>query len=362
MKRSKEGVTIKDVAQLAGVAPSTVSKVMNGSSEISQETMHKVNKAVKKLNFRPNSIARSLRKNHTLTIGMINGEETSSIPFTFIMPLMVGVEETAREQGFSVFLCNTHGKGEHEKNYLETLIDKQVSGIIFVNAKPEPRGAPALELGSLPYVFLYQYAPKAPVPSVMPDDLAGGYKATRYLIELGHTRIGYINGENSYHVTQLRFEGYRKALKEARLTFDPGLVQFPNTWYEEGGYDSAKIFMRLREPPTAIFCANDELAIGALEATKELGLRVPEDVSLVGYDDRHEAVHKRPPLTTVALPFYDMGKLAFTLLLSMIRGEKVETGIHYVQCPLIQRSSATVKPSRSRISAVRRKGGEVVQP
>ncbi len=359
--RAKKGTTIKDVAQLAGVSPSAVSMVMNGSSRISTETIARVENAVQKLNYRPNSIARSLRKNHTLTIGMINSEETSSSPFTFIMPLMVGVEETAREQGFSVFLCNSHGKSEHEKNYLETLIDKQVSGIIFVNAKPEPRGAPALELGSLPYVFLYQYAPKVRVPSVMPDDSAGGYKATRYLAELGHTRIGYINGENSYQVTQLRFEGYRKALTDAGLPFDPSLVQFPNTWFEEGGYDSAKIFMRLPKPPSAIFCANDELAIGALEAIKELGLRVPQDVSLVGYDDRHEAVHKRPPLTTVALPFYEMGKLALNLLLSMIRGEKIETGIHYVPCPLIERSSATAKSSRPLVS-VNLKGGDLARP
>jgi LacI family transcriptional regulator len=359
--RGKKGTTIKDVARLAGVSPSAVSMAMNGSSRISEETVARVQQAVQKLNYRPNSIARSLRKNHTLTVGMINNEETSSSPFTFIMPMMVGVEENAREQGFSVFLCNSHGKSEQEKSYLETLIDQQVSGIIFVNSKPEQRGAPALELASLPHVFLYQYAPNVRAPSIMPDDILGGYKATRYLADLGHTRIGYINGENSYHVTALRFEGYRKALKDAGLTFDSSLVQFPNTWFEEGGYDSAKVLMKLPEPPTAIFCANDELAIGALEAIKELSLRVPDDVSLVGYDDRQEAVHKRPPLTTVALPFYEMGKLALNLLLAEIRGEKVEAGIHYVQCPLIERSSAAVKQSRPLVSSVR-KGGEVARP
>lgn len=360
--KSKKGTTIKDVARLAGVSPSAVSMAMNGSSRISEETVARVQQAVQKLNYRPNSIARSLRKNHTRTIGMINGEETSSSPFTFIMPMMVGVEENAREQGFSVFLCNSHGKNEHEKSYLETLIDQQVSGIIFVNSKPEQRGPPALELGSLPYVFLYQYAPNVRAPSVMPDDIAGGYKATRYLANLGHTRIGYINGENSYHVTTLRFEGYHKALKDAGLTFNPSLVQFPNTWFEEGGYDSAKVLLQLPEPPTAIFCANDELAIGALEAIKELGLRVPEDVSLVGYDDRQEAIHKRPPLTTVALPFYEMGKLALNLLLAEIRGEKIEAGIHYVPCPLIERSSVTLKQSRPLVLSSRRKGGEVARP
>jgi LacI family transcriptional regulator len=359
--RGKKGTTIKDVARLAGVSPSAVSMAMNGSSRISEETVARVQQAVQKLNYRPNSIARSLRKNHTLTVGMINNEETSSSPFTFIMPMMVGVEENAREQGFSVFLCNSHGKSEQEKSYLETLIDQQVSGIIFVNSKPEQRGAPALELASLPHVFLYQYAPNVRAPSIMPDDILGGYKATRYLADLGHTRIGYINGENSYHVTALRFEGYRKALKDTGLTFDSSLVQFPNTWFEEGGYDSAKVLMKLPEPPTAIFCANDELAIGALEAIKELSLRVPDDVSLVGYDDRQEAVHKRPPLTTVALPFYEMGKLALNLLLAEIRGEKVEAGIHYVQCPLIERSSAAVKQSRPLVSSVR-KGGEVARP
>jgi LacI family transcriptional regulator len=356
MSVDKGPTTIKDVAQLAGVSPATVSLVINGSKRISAKTVARVNEAIEKLNFRPNSIARSLRKSHTLTTGIINHEIENISPF--LMSLMIGVEEAAREQGFSVFLCNSDGTLAREKSYLETLIDKQINGIIFVNSKPQPRSAPALDMGSLPYVFLYQYAPGVPVPSVMPDDRAGGYKATHYLSELGHRRIGYINGDQSYQASTRRFEGYRQALQDAGLSFDSSLVQLPNTWFEEGGYHSAKVLMQLPEPPTAVFCANDELAVGALEAVKELGLRVPNDVSLVGYDDRPEAAHKRPPLTTVALPFYEMGKLALNLLLAAIRGEDVEPGIHYVQCPLIERSSCAAISSRRQHVAQTRKGGE----
>jgi LacI family transcriptional regulator len=355
-RKNKDTVTIKDVAQLAGVAPSTVSKVLNGSERISQDTQARVQKAIQKLKYRPNSIARSLRKNHTLTIGMIHNEVISAIPFVTL--LMVGVEETASEQGFSVFLCNSNGHLEREKSYLEMLLDKQVDGIIFVNSKSQPRGAPALELGSLPYVFLYQYAPGVNAPSVMPDDVTGGYTATQHLIDLGHERIAYINGEQSYQASIRRFEGYCKALKDAGLPFDSSLVHLSNSWFEEGGYDGAKVLMQLPDPPTAIFCANDELAIGALEAIKELGLRVPDDVSLIGYDDRPEAAHKRPALSTVALPFYDMGKLALNLLLSIIRGQKVDVGIHYVQCPLIQRASVQ-RYVKSRVQSLA-KGGEKV--
>jgi LacI family transcriptional regulator len=144
--------------------------------------------AIKKLNFRPNAIARSLRKSSKLTIGILNSEVTAQSPY--IMPLMVGVEETARERGFSVFLCNTDGKAEREASYLEMLLDKQVNGVIFINSKSQPRAAPVIDLGPLPFAFLYQYAPDVAAPSVMPDDKPGGYTASKYLIDLGHERIG----------------------------------------------------------------------------------------------------------------------------------------------------------------------------
>ena len=347
---AERGTTIKDVARLAGVSPATVSLVINGSDRISAKTVARVNRAIEKLNFRPNSIARSLRKSRTLTIGMINTTEFSDAS-PFIMPLMVGVEEGAREHGFSVVLCNSDGNLDLEKDYLQMLIDQQVTGVIFVNSRSQPRGAPALDPGSLPHVFLYQYAPGVGAPSVTPDDKSGGYTATRYLLELGHRRIGYINGDQSFQASSHRYDGYRKALEDADLTFESRLVQLPNTWHEEGGYESAKALMQLPDPPSAIFCANDELAIGALEGLGELGLRVPDDVSLVGYDDRPEASHKRPPLTTVALPFHEMGKLALNLLLAMIRGEQVEPSIHYVPCPLIERSSCKPPSSHPHASA-----------
>lgn len=335
--RGTKEVTIKDVATLAGVSPSTVSKVMNGSTRISEATKVRVEVAIRKLGFRPSSIARSLRKNRTLSIGMINNAPTAGS--IFILPLMVGVEETARDQGFSVFLCNTNATPAREQYYLETLIDKQVDGIIFVDSKVHQRHMPAFDLGSIPLTFLYQYSPEAKAASVVPDDYQGGFMATKHLIDLGHQRVGYINGDLSFEATQLRLQGYCEALKAAGLPFDSTLVQHANTWLEEGGYRSAKELLTLKAPPTAIFCANDTLAVGALDALRDLNLDVPQDVALVGFDDRPEAEQKRPPLTTVALPFYQMGKLAVDLLLSTIRQGRVEAKVHRVACPLIVRHS-----------------------
>ena len=335
MKSAKE-VTIKDVAHLAGVSPSTVSKVINGSGRISEATKARVELAIRKVNFRPNAIARSLRKNSTLSVGMINNALTSAS--LFILPLMVGVEATAREEGFSVFLCNTDGTSARETYYLETLLDKQVDGLIFVDSRVHQRDLPAFALRDTPVVFLYQYASRD-VTSVVPDDYQGGCQATMHLLGLGHTRIAYINGDLTFEVTQLRLQGYRDALEGAGLPFDTRLVQQPNTWLEEGGYRSTFKLMTLPEPPTAIFCANDTLAVGALEALRELGLNVPRDVALVGFDDRPEAAQKRPPLSTVSLPFFQMGQLAMDLLLSAIREGKAEAGIHRVPCPLVVRRS-----------------------
>ena len=335
--REVREITIKDVAQLAGVSPSTVSKVMNGSGRISEATRARVELAIRKVNFRPNSIAQSLRKSSTLSIGMINNAPTSAS--LFILPLMVGVEATAREEGFSVFLCNTDDTSARETYYLETLLDKQVDGLIFVDSRVHQRNLPALALRGTPTTFLYQYATEGDVASVVPDDYQGACQATMHLLGLGHTRIAYINGDLTFEVTQLRLQGYRDALEGARLPFDTRFVQQSNTWLEEGGYRSALELMALPKPPTAIFCANDTLAVGALEALRKLGLSVPRDVALMGFDDRPEAAQKRPPLSTVALPFFQMGKLAMDLLLSAIRNGEAEACVHRVPCPLIIRQS-----------------------
>lgn len=339
MKNSSNAVTIRDVAQLAGVSPATVSKVLNGTSYVSTETRDRVLAAIDKLNFRPNTIARSLKKSRTLTIGLI----TDDLEGVFTISMMRGVEEVASAQGFSVFLCNSYGQMAREKAHLEVLMAKQVEGIILLSGyRVRERSAPALSVGEIPVVYLYQYTHDINAACVLPDDGGGAQLATQQLIRAGRRRIGFINGPPNYDATHQRQQGYQEALNAAGLVYEPALVRV-GKWHEQSGYQLAHDLMRLPKPPDALFCASDSIAVGALDALHELGLRVPEDVALVGFDNRHFSQYQRPPLTTVKLPLVEMGNLAGQLLLSAILNSKRDSGFHIVPCELIQRQSCGVE-------------------
>ncbi|NPV67691.1 MAG: LacI family DNA-binding transcriptional regulator [Anaerolineae bacterium] len=339
-KRSANAVTIHDVAQLAEVSPATVSKVINDVPYVSEETRQRVLAAIDKLNYRPNVIARSLRKSHTATIGLI----TDDLEGVFTMAMMRSIEEVASTQGFSVFLCNSYGEMSRERAHLEVLLAKQVSGVILMSGyKVRERGAPALELGRVPVVYLYQYTRDVDVPCIIPDDLGGGALGTRHLLDLGRRRIGFINGPLHFEASQQRLIGYQQALRNHGIPFDPALVR-TGKWNEQSGYELAHELMALPQPPDAIFCASDSLAAGALDALHELGLRIPQDVAVVGFDNRYFSGYQRPPLTTVALPLYEMGSLAGELLLKAIQGEPPHRVIHRVPCTLVKRLSCGAPP------------------
>ena len=339
MKKSSHAVTIRDVAQLAGVSPATVSKVLNGTSYVSTATRDRVLAAIDKLNFRPNSIARSLKKNRTQTIGLISDD----LEGVFTISMMRGIEEAARAQGFSVFLCNSYGQMALEKEHLEVLLANQVAGVILLSGyRVHERGAPALPLGSLPFVYLYQYTHDVAAPCVLPDDTGGARLGAGHLAVAGRRRIAFINGPTKYEATHQRQQGYREALEAAGLVYDPALVRV-GKWHEQSGYQLAHDLMRLPAPPDALFCASDSIAVGALDALHELGARVPEDVAVVGFDNRHFSQYQRPPLTTVRLPLVEMGNLAGQLLLSAIQTGRSESSRHIVPCELIQRQSCGVE-------------------
>lgn len=334
-KKLPRAVTIRDVARLAQVSPATVSKVLNNTPYVSEEARQRVYDAVTKLNFRPNIIARSLKLNHTATLGLI----TDDLEGVFTMSMMRGVEEVASAQGFSVFLCNSYGDAAREKAHLETLVAKQVDGVILLSGyRVRERGAPALDLGRLPVVYLYQYTRDIAAPCILPDDEAGGALGTRHLLETGRRRIGLINGPAHYEVTHLRLRGYRQELEKHGIPFDPALIR-SGKWHASSGYHLAHELMALPEPPDALFCTSDSLAAGALDALHELRLDVPGDVAVVGFDNRYFSAHQRPPLTTVALPLYEMGVLAGEILLKAIREGKEAAELHRVPCQLVKRQS-----------------------
>src|SRR5258706_1609076 len=206
MVRKLDTVTIKDVAQLAGVSPATVSKVWNGAPHVSSDAKERVQAAVTKLKFRPNIIAQSLKKSRTLTIGLI----TDDLEGVFTMSMMRGVEEAASAQGFSVFLCNSYGDMAREKAHLEVLMAQQVAGVILLSGyRVRQSGAPALSLAALPVVYLYQYTTDIDAPCVIPDDVGGGKLGTQQLVTAGRRRIAFINGPAHYEVTHQRLTGYR---------------------------------------------------------------------------------------------------------------------------------------------------------
>lgn len=337
MKRSNGAATIRDVAQLAGVSTATVSKILNDAPHVSADARQRVETAIEKLNFRPNTIARSLKKSRTLTLGLI----TDDIEGVFTMSLMRGVEEAANVKGFSVFLCNSFGDPARERAHLDALLAKQVDGIIMMSGySVRERGAPALPLHGVPVVYLYQYTRDIPAMCFIPDDENGGYLATSHLINTGHQRIAMINGPSKYEATHERLYGYQRALREAGLIFDPALVRV-GKWHENSGYTHTHNLMKMHTPPDALFCASDSIAIGAMDALHELGINIPEQVAVIGFDNRPAAPYQRPPLTTIALPLVEMGTMAGNALMgAILENSQVESPvIERVPCYLVQRES-----------------------
>lgn len=337
MKKTNGTVTIRDVAQLAGVSPATVSKVLNDAPHVSAESRERVTAAIAKLNFRPNTIARSLKKSRTLTLGLI----TDDIEGVFTMSLMRGVEQAASVQGFSVFLCNSFGEPAREKAHLDALLAKQVDGLVLLSGyRVRERGAPALPVGSVPVVYLYQYTRDIAAPSIIPDDEGGAYLATQHLLAQGRRRIALINGPSKYEATHHRLHGYQRALAEAGLKSDPALVRV-GKWHETSGYALTHELMALPEPPDALFCASDSIAVGALDALHQRSARIPDDVAVIGFDNRPFAPYQRPPLTTIALPLVEMGVMAGELLMNAILNNQWVDApvIHRAPCYLVQRES-----------------------
>ena len=335
--------TIRDVANLAKVSPASVSNVINNKPGVGQQTRALVLEAMEMLNYRPNNAARSLRAKKSLSIGLV----TEDIEGLFTTSLVRGVEDAIRDDGFHAFLCNSYGDEDLERSNSEALLAKQVDGLIFLNGyQVKGKATPIPPENNPPFVFLYQFAFDTSIPSVIPDDFQGGVIATEHLINLGHKRIGLINGPSNYEASQLRLEGYKHALEQVNIEFDPELVR-AGKWNQAEAYHFTKLLINLDHPPSAIFCTSDLFALGADSAIKEKGLRIPDDISLIGFDNRYFAKNQIPPLTTVELPLYEMGKLAGDLLLEEIKGPKMDAKIHRVPCKLIVRESTGEANGRS---------------
>ncbi len=308
-------VTLHKLARAAGVSVATASRALNeGSHPVNEATKQRILTLAEQMGYKPNLIARGLRTDRTLTIGIIVDSIVS--PFT---PIIIrGIQDHLQERHYFSFIINTDRDPAYESRAIDDLVGRSIDGVIHVELRL--RGAnPALDLVSKPYVFVHRLFSRADRNSVSVDDNYGAHLAMDHLARLGHTRIAYIGGPSGWDASANRLAGYGEALASRGIEYDPRLVSEGN-WELQSGFRAARSFLDIpeRERPTAIFAANDLMALGAIYAIQSAGLRVPEEIAVVGYDDREIASLSRPTITTVTLPCYEMGMASARLLLDLL--------------------------------------------
>ena len=323
-----------DVANEAQVSQTSVSLVLNFAegARLSPQTRQRVINAARKLGYQP--VRREKMASGTSTIAFFC-DEISTDPWAAVA--LNGVSEKAWEYGLSVTATVTHGDPEIEAAAFAQLAARPHAGLIYATINTRLiRANPAFF--NQPTILLNCHCAESLFSSVVPDEAEGGHAATNVLIRAGHKRIGYIGGEVGMEASRLRLRGYKRALAAANLPFDADLLHHGD-WQPPSGYLGARALVALPAPPTAIFCANDMMAVGCYDALRELGLRIPQDVAVMGYDDREIAQHMHPPLSTVVLPHYAMGTTAAELLFELVEHSTIRLRHVKVNCPVVSRQS-----------------------
>jgi LacI family transcriptional regulator len=305
---------MEDVARQAQVSTATVSRVLNGAGFVSEELRQRVFAAAKEFNYAPNGIARSMAKGQTLTVGLVVGDITSP----FFSHLARGVEDAVQANGYSLILCNADEDPTKEHAYLSILLEKRVDGILLAASNKDAGHVERLHESGVKLVLLDRVVPGLAVPAVQVENFGGIYQATEYLLALGHHRIAMAVGDLAISSARRRLDGFQAALEANGITLDPDLVVHAQP-HQAGGYDAARQIMDLRPCPTAIISWSDVTTTGVLLALRDRGARIPEDISVVGFDDAPLLSLLACPLTVVAQPAYEVGLRASELLLRLIR-------------------------------------------
>jgi LacI family transcriptional regulator len=325
-------ITIKDIARLANVSHTTVSRAMNDKSRIRNETKERILSIAKELNYRPDFIARSLVIRRTKTLGLV----ITTIANPFYNELAQGIETTARGLGYNIILCSTHSDLSTENQHIEMLRSKGVDGIIFSSAHMGDPNILTLAEEGFPIVMVnrrtYHPVVKEKVDYVGIDNILGGYLAVEHLIKLDHKRIGVIGGSSESSVGFERLEGGKKALEAYGLKAMTDYF-LDGDFLKESGYRGGKQFLKMEEPPTAIFATNDYMALGAYQAIVEEGVKVPEEVAIVGFNDIEFTAMKGIELTTIGQKKYEMGALAVKALIERIEGKRSEAPQEIILLP-----------------------------
>ena len=325
---------MREVAEHAGVSVTTVSHVVNNTRTVNPDTRSRVEETMRVLGYQPNVVARNLRRGKTHTIGIILPDSANP----YFAEVVRGIEDTSFSQGYSVILCNSDNDLEKECFYSNVLLEKQVDGIIFVAAGLSGENIHHLQDRGIPLVLVDRRVPEVEADYVLTDNQGGGRLATRHLIDRGHRAIACIAGPEGVKLSSDRIAGYRQALEDAGIAIQPQLILEGDFQYQSG-YHAAQGLFGNRSAPTAIFACNDLMAIGVNRFAHEKGLRIPEQLSIVGFDDIRLAAYTHPPLTTIRQPKHTMGSSAAKLLLERMTNRDLAPRLVVLETQLIVRES-----------------------
>lgn len=336
-------VTVKSVAEKAGTSLATVSRYLNQSGYVSKAVGDRIQEAIDDLGYEPKGIARVLLTQSRKNIGIL----VSDLRNMFYPPVIMGIEDELERSGFNALLCITYDSTEKELKYLNTLVDKRADAFIMIGSRPhnELNEQIVALARDYPVVLLNDYLLGSEAYSIMSDEVEGAFFAAQHLIELGHTRIAFLNGSSDLTTFRLKESGFRRAIEEHDMAIPNGYY-VATTADETGGHHSATHLLALPEPPTAIFAASDQMAIGVLRAAAEAGFSVPTDLSVVGFSNIPVSQELHPPLTTVDQQPYELGRIAAETVIRALSGENLKQKRVILQPTFLGRQTCAPPVSR----------------
>ena len=327
--------SIKDVAKEAGVSIATVSRVLNDVDVVNEETKKKVKEAIKKLGYRPNIVARSLKTQKTRTIGILVPDISSQ----FYPEVVRGAEDVANIYDYNIMLCNSDLDIEKEKEYLKVLKEKMVDGVIYMSSSLKEEIIDLINELQVTTVLVETKDERGILPSVTIDSKLAASEVTKYLLDKGNKKIAFIGvHKNSANAWSMRYDGYKEALEEKGIEVNENLTYF-NDLRAKSGYDGVNEILDRKEKFDGLFCASDEIAMGAINALRDKGIRVPEDVDVIGFNDIYTASLFYPRLTTVSQPMYDMGSVAMRMLIKLANHQELDETHFVLPHDLVERDS-----------------------
>jgi DNA-binding LacI/PurR family transcriptional regulator len=340
-RRMPRQPSIKDIARLAQVSHPTVSRALQNSPLVNPQTAEKIRKIAEEAGYRASAVARGLVTRRTRTIGLV----VTTVADPFASEVVCGIEQTANDHGYSVFLADSNADPVREKKVVQALAERRVDGIIVTSSRVGALYMPLLKEMMVPIVLINDQYPGGFVHSVMISNREGMRAAADHLIALGHRRIAYIGDQFGYQSDIERCDGYQSALDAAGIATMPELT-VRGDGKAEGAMDAMDKLLDLAHPPTAVCCYNDMTALGAMRRMRVRGLRVPEDISVVGFDDLFFASYTQPPLTTIRQPMRRMGQLAMESLFKLMSGAESVIQIKVEAELIVRESTAPVNQPR----------------